>query len=78
MSPSCAKRKMLERLFTETELAGRLGISPRHLSDLRKQGLIPYIALGRCIRYKEKDVVRAIEKLTVMPLPLRRWKANRR
>jgi hypothetical protein len=41
--------------ITEKELARHLGISARHLVNLRRSGL-PYIALGKVIRYDTREV----------------------
>ena len=40
---------------SEKELALHLRISLRHLVNLRKRGL-PYIALGKCVRYDMSEV----------------------
>ena len=40
---------------SEKELAAHLRISLRHLVNLRKRGL-PYIALGKCVRYDMAEV----------------------
>jgi excisionase family DNA binding protein len=55
----------LEQLLTEKELAARLHISLRHVATLRAQRLIPFFKLGRSVRFKESDVARALEKLTI-------------
>ena len=41
--------------ITEKELARHLGISARHLINLRRGGL-PYLALGKAIRYDLREV----------------------
>ena len=41
--------------ITEQQLARHLGISARHLINLRRGGL-PYIALGKVIRYDLREV----------------------
>jgi hypothetical protein len=40
---------------SEKELARHLHISLRHLVNLRRRGL-PYIALGKCVRYDLAEV----------------------
>jgi excisionase family DNA binding protein len=47
-------------LLTAEEMASILNITPRHLYDLRKEGKIPSIKLGRCIRF---DVDRVLEEI---------------
>ncbi len=41
--------------ITESQLARHLGVSPRHLVNLRRRRL-PYIALGKAIRYSLVEV----------------------
>lgn len=41
--------------ITEKQLARHLGISTRHLVNLRRRGL-PYLALGKVIRYSLPEV----------------------
>jgi excisionase family DNA binding protein len=52
-------------LITEKEQAEQLSISWRHLQELRKKGLIPYVRLGRLVRYSPPAVWRSMERLTV-------------
>jgi hypothetical protein len=59
---------MHSRLITEKQQAEQLQCSLRHLIDLRNRRLIPYIKLGRSIRYDPNAVQRALEKLTVKEL----------
>ena len=52
-------------LSTEKQQADKLNCSTRHLVNLRNRGLIPYIKLGKLIRYDSTAVDRAIQKMTV-------------
>ena len=56
---------MREPLLTEPELAKQLHCSTRFLRKLRARRVIPYVKLGRAIRYSPTAVARAIDKLTV-------------
>jgi excisionase family DNA binding protein len=56
-----------EKLATGSEIAGLLNISPRHLVNLRERRVIPFIRLGRVIRYNRTAVSMAIAHLTVQP-----------
>jgi excisionase family DNA binding protein len=38
-------------LLTEVEAAKALGISPRTLWTLRDEGKIPFVRIGKCVRY---------------------------
>ena len=53
------------RLLTAKELAPMLGCSWRHVLALRDQRLIPYVRLGRLVRYDPEEVRQAIERLTI-------------
>lgn len=53
------------QLVTIEEIAPFIGCSVRHVRNLRNQRLIPYVPLGRLIRYNPEKVMEAIEKLTV-------------
>ena len=54
-----------QALLTEKQQANALACSPRHLVNLRQKRLVPFIKLGRLIRYNPEAVARALEKLTV-------------
>jgi excisionase family DNA binding protein len=52
-------------LLTRPQMANELAISDEHLKNLTNDGLVPFIKLGKSVRY-ERDAVRAaIAKLTV-------------
>ena len=57
--------RMTSRLLTERQQAKQLQISPRHLYDLRQKRLVPFIKLGKSVRYDPEDVAQAIKKLTI-------------
>ncbi|MGI9482498.1 MAG: helix-turn-helix transcriptional regulator [Hyphomicrobiales bacterium] len=51
-----------ERLFSTQQAAEMLGISRQTLNNRRFLGRSPaYIKMGRCIHYRERDVVDWIE-----------------
>ena len=60
--------KQVQTLISPKEQAGRLRCSLRHLQNLKNRRLVPYIKLGRLVRYDPVAVQRAIEKLTVREL----------
>jgi hypothetical protein len=50
---------MIERLLTSTKASELLGITPKSLANSRYTGTgidIPYIKLGKVVRYKESDI----------------------
>jgi excisionase family DNA binding protein len=65
-----AKRKFMktktqtntERLFlNKDEVAHFIGCSWRHVQNLTHGGILPYVKLGRLIRYRKQDIEQAIE-----------------
>lgn len=52
-------------LLTVKEQAALLGISWRHLQNLTWKRLVPHLKLGKSVRYRHADVLRALEKLTI-------------
>lgn len=49
-------------LVTERECASLISVSPRHLHDIRKRGMVPCVKLGKSVRYNPEAVLAAIEK----------------
>lgn len=43
-------------LLTEQEAAQALGISPRALWQLRADGDVPFVSIGRSVRYRPSDL----------------------
>ncbi|MEI7929721.1 MAG: helix-turn-helix domain-containing protein [Verrucomicrobiales bacterium] len=56
------------RLLTEQKLAEHLMICRRQLYNWRMAGLIPYLKLGKAVRFRPTDVQAALEKFTVNPI----------
>jgi Helix-turn-helix domain len=56
---------MQVQLLTGKQQAARLRVCERHLINLRNKRLIPYIKLGRSIRYNPEAVQRALARLEV-------------
>jgi excisionase family DNA binding protein len=52
-------------LLTEHELAAHLKICRRQLYNWRIAGLIPYLKLGKAVRFRPSDVQAALEKFTI-------------
>jgi hypothetical protein len=57
----------LKKLVNERELSALLGVSATHLGNLRKRRVLPYLLLGKAVRYSPDDVALALEFLTVRP-----------
>lgn len=58
------------RLLTEREAAERLGVSPGTLSNWRSARLVklPFLRLGRTVRYRARDIERFLDSATVNPV----------
>ncbi len=52
-----------EPLMTEKEMAAYLRIKPRQLFNWRSDGLVPYIRIGRAIRYRRTSIDAALERM---------------
>ena len=48
--------KATRGLWTEPEAAGYCKTTPRHLRELRYTGRIPYLRVGKLIRYRPADL----------------------
>lgn len=55
-------------LLTDEEACNYLRIRQRQLYSWRMLGVIPFIRIGRSIRYRLRDLDAAIEAMTVTPL----------
>ena len=55
----------MKHLITERELCGRLSCCRRTLAKFRSLRLIPYVRIGKMVRYDSEAVNAALEKLTV-------------
>jgi excisionase family DNA binding protein len=55
--------EQLALILTKAQLAGLLRCSERHVDNLRRRGLVPYINLGRSVRFRRDAVLSAVRKL---------------
>jgi hypothetical protein len=60
-----AMQMQRQPLITEKAQAELLGCSLRHLINLRNRRLVPFVRLGKCVRYNPDAVQQALQKLTV-------------
>lgn len=58
---------LLEAYITEDELAASLKISKRSLANYRARKVIPFLKIGRVIRFNPAAVNAALEQLVVKP-----------
>ena len=61
--PSSLRNEL--ELVTEAELARLLKVCRRQLYNWRIAGRIPYLKIGRAVRFRAIDVLAAIEKLKI-------------
>lgn len=52
-------------LVNEKQMAAMLGVSWGHMINLRRRRMVPFIQLGKSIRYNPKLVEIALQKHTV-------------
>ncbi|MCF7734285.1 MAG: helix-turn-helix domain-containing protein [Akkermansiaceae bacterium] len=57
------------QLLTERQMCNWLNVSKRHLFCWRKAKLIPYLKIGRAVRFRVADVQRALETMTIESQP---------
>lgn len=51
-----------EQYITDSELAEKLKLSKRTLSEYRSNGILPYYQIGKKILYKESDIEELLAK----------------
>lgn len=56
------------RLLTETEACEYLRVRPRQLFNWRSTGLVPFIRIGRAIRFRVSDLDAALDRMTINPI----------
>ncbi len=56
------------RLLTETEACEYLRVRPRQLFNWRCLGLVPFIRIGRAVRYRVSDLDAALDRMTINPI----------
>lgn len=56
-----------DRLLTEKEAAEYLRIKPRQLFNWRVSGLIPFMRIGKALRYRKSTIDAALERFTHGP-----------
>ena len=66
-SSTLAPSPTLYQLMTEKEICTYLNVSKRNLYCWRMAGLIPYIKIGRAVRYRPAEVEAVLERMTVQP-----------
>ena len=66
MAPAVAPNPQVPPvLLTTRQAAADLAISEGHLKNLTAAGVIPFVQLGRSVRYRRADIETAVAKLVV-------------
>jgi len=63
----------MEKLLTIDDLARVLSVRKSTIYQWRHLGLIPYIKVGRFVRFREKDIQRWLSSREVKPLNRHRF-----
>ena len=63
---------MTRRLLTATEVGEYLGIAKDTVYTLVSQRRIPYVKIGRLLKFNHKAIDEWIAQKTVMPMPRKR------
>jgi excisionase family DNA binding protein len=58
----------VNHLLTETEACEYLRVRPRQLFNWRMSGLVPFIRIGRAIRFRVSDLDAAVDRMTINPI----------
>ncbi len=58
----------VSRLLAENEACEYLRVRPRQLFNWRMSGLVPFIRIGRAIRFRVIDLDAAIDRMTINPI----------
>jgi excisionase family DNA binding protein len=67
-----ARRDVLPWLYTREEIAKFIGVSDRTISNMTKSRRIPYMKIGRTIRFNPKRVMEALDLYEVMEVGWRK------
>jgi hypothetical protein len=49
-------------LLNEEEIAEKIGVTPRCIRDWRNRRIIPFLKIGRIIRFNPGDVAQALQQ----------------
>jgi excisionase family DNA binding protein len=53
-----------EAYLTQEEVAKMLRVSQRHVANMQRQGLLPYLKLGRRVIFERNRLMRALDEIT--------------
>ena len=50
--------------LTQEEVAKMLRVSQRHVANMQRQGLLPYLKLGRRVIFERSRLMKALDEIT--------------
>jgi excisionase family DNA binding protein len=53
-----------EAYLTQEEVAKMLRISQRHVANMQRKGLLPYLKLGRRVIFERSRLMKALDEIT--------------
>ena len=53
-----------EMFLTQEEVATMLRVSQRHVANMQRQGLLPYLKLGRRVIFERSRLMKALDEIT--------------
>lgn len=53
-----------EAFLTQEEVATMLRVSQRHVANMQRQGLLPYLKLGRRVIFERNRLMKALDEIT--------------
>jgi excisionase family DNA binding protein len=68
-------RAARSRLLTIEQAAEQLGVSPRMIRRLTGNRRLPFVKVGRLVRFRESDIAEFVDEWTV-PAVARSWTAS--
>jgi excisionase family DNA binding protein len=68
-SSTLAPTPTIYQLITEKQVCAYLNVSKRNLYCWRMAGLIPYLKIGRAVRYRPADVEATLKRMTAQHEP---------
>jgi excisionase family DNA binding protein len=67
-------RRGAARLLTIEQAAERLGVTPRMIRRLTASRRLPFVKVGRLVRFRDTDIAQCVDEWTV-PAVERSWSA---
>ena len=63
---NAADRRASDRLLTKRQVAELLNVTPRSIDNWMKRGLLPYLKIGRSVRFNASNVIRHLDETALV------------